>query len=140
MKLYFPEITFSAAHYIPEHPICGGCHGHTYFVRDLTIDISNIPLDDIGMSFDFGVIKSYFKEEWDHKFLIPVQDWEIWQQILKSYPTLLTGRGVKVVKYTTAEGMAIQIQSDLSLTLTKGAYDLKIHFKLFEGPHQAIEV
>lgn len=135
MKLFFPEITFSAAHYIPGHEKCSGIHGHTYFVRNLEIEVADI--GESGMSIDFGIIKTYFKEQWDHKFIIPKKDKDYWLHIYEhTGHSLLDNR--KIVKYTTAEWMALKIQQDLELDL-----DLpqgSVHLELWEGPHQAVIV
>jgi len=78
MKLYFPEITFEAAHYIPGHPTCGTPHGHTYFIRNLTISIDKTLWAEYGISIDFSEVKRYFKEVWDHKFIAPLEDADKW--------------------------------------------------------------
>lgn len=64
-----PEITFEAAHYIPKHPNCKVVHGHTYSVTDLKISVDHF--DEQGISIDFATIKNYFKDNWDHKFIVP---------------------------------------------------------------------
>ena len=145
MKLYFPEITFSAAHYIPGHKKCGGIHGHTYYVRDLTIELPvNDTLDEMGMSIDFGRIKEYFKQSWDHKLILP-NDIEGLRTIFDGFKLAgITIFNIIHLPNTTAEGMAL-VMRDRIASILGWRYDCKynqdfIHFKLFEGPNQAVEV
>ena len=142
MKIYFPEITFSAAHYIPNHEQCSRIHGHTYFVRNLEINVSELELDEVGMSVDFGIIKGFFKSEWDHKFIIPEKDEEYWKHIYEQTGCLPVSDGRKVIRYTTAEWMAIVIRRDLGELLEWSEVDaaMNIHFELWEGPNQAVKV
>ena len=130
---------FSAAHYIKGHPKCGGVHGHTYIVRQLTIDIFGI--DDMGISIDFGIIKDYFKNEWDHRFIVPKEDYHLWREITKELKLL---DNLKPVKYTTAEWFNIIIKSDLIEMLNKRypgkltADMYPVSFILLEGPKQGV--
>ena len=135
MKLYFPEIDFAAAHYIPGHPKCGGVHGHNYFVRNLEIEVTE--LDDTGMSIDFGKIKDYFKEQWDHKFIVPDSAGGKWIQACMDIDPFIALK-IKPLRHTTAEWMALRIQQDLILDLDLGVDS--VHFELWEGPHQAVKI
>ena len=140
MKIYFPEVIFSAAHYIPDHPTCSGIHGHTYFVRNLEIEIET--LDSVGMSIDFGLIKGYFKNQWDHKFIIPIKDEEYWRHIYEQTGCLPMSDNRKVIKHTTAEWMVVEIRKGLGelMEWNEVVSALKIHFDLYEGPNQAVRV
>jgi len=139
LKLYFPEITFSAAHYIPGHEKCGGVHGHTYFVRDLEIEF--VSINEQGMFIDFGDIKGYFKEQWDHKFIVPLKDEEFWLHNYRNVGYCPVDNNLKAVARTTAEGMAMQIQEELAhLIAEKTREKTAPHFKLFEGPNQSVEI
>ncbi len=144
MKIYFPEITFSAAHYIPGHPQCGGLHGHTYFVRNLEIEIET--LDSVGMSIDFGLIKRYFKSEWDHKFFVPGDDYEKWREAFLGPDAPINmdveGHWLRAIKHTTAEWMVVEIRKGLGelMEWNEVVSALKIHFDLYEGPNQAVKV
>lgn len=170
MKIFFPELTFEAAHYIPEHPKCRRIHGHTYFVRNLTIDVTMIPIETDrgagvieaeyekpnGISIDFGEIKDYFKNNWDHKFIVPESTWEIWQHILPEIRPVGPADGLLkeamdeqfvILWATTAEVIAYEIQKGL-LEIVKKYQDCtpykatleQIHFELWEGVHQAVVV
>jgi len=141
MKLVFPEITFSAAHYIPGHPKCGCIHGHTYFVRNLEIVFPHVELDETGMILDFGVIKKYFKEYWDHRFLVPPID-------ISRMPA--TGLFLKcnivynlrpVEPTPTAEAMARLINDDLWSIIEEEVKDNRflMSFELYEGPNQGVK-
>ena len=150
MELHFPEITFAAAHYIPGHGKCGGIHGHTYFVRDLVVSARarsgpwyRITTD--GMLLDFGIIKKYFEEEWDHKFIVPEADEEMWQGIPSQGPG---HSNLKLLKFTTCEYMACIIRDELVALAKKemrpdyGHYldGAHVSFGLYEGPHQGVKV
>lgn len=136
MKLSFEEdIKFSAAHYIPEHPKCGGIHGHTYFVKDFTIVVDK--LDEVGISIDFGIIKDYFKTTWDHRFIIPECDADFWKHIYEECGHVAIADNRKVVEFTTCEGMAMKIQEDL---LELFGRQWTPHFTLCEGPDQGVVV
>ena len=144
MKIYFPEITFSAAHYIPDHETCGGIHGHTYFVRNLEIEVETV--GDTGMSIDFGIIKGFFKENWDHKFFVPEDDYEKWREAFLGPDAPINmdveGHWLKAIKYTTAEWMTVIIRRDLGelIEWSEVVAADKIHFDLYEGPNQAVRV
>ncbi len=128
-------------------------HGHTYFIRELRIDVSMIPLEwddpeqDNGMTIDFGEIKKYFKTFWDHMFLIPEKDLQLWQQVYRNTADAAVKNNLFVMRHTTAEWMANRIRAGLLRILQKEmdntpyeAVPEMIHFQLWEGPHQAIEV
>lgn len=64
------EFTFDAAHHLHAYEgKCKNLHGHTYTV---VFGISGIP-NEIGLTIDFGTIKSIWKEEiegyLDHRYL-----------------------------------------------------------------------
>ena len=124
MKLKIDEIRFDSAHYIPGYAgKCAGIHGHTYTVKDLVIDITDVQWDtDTGISIDFAVIKAYFDREWDHKFIVP-PEWEE-NMVFMNMPYNL-----KTLPYTTAECMAHEIRSDLTCIAEGG----EVHFSLYEG-------
>ena len=65
MRLYYSN-TFSAAHYIPEHPKCGKTHGHTWKV-EVWLE-GELREEDKGMLLDFGDIKDLLKA-FDHDAL-----------------------------------------------------------------------
>ena len=141
MKLYFPEIDFAAAHYIPKHEKCHVIHGHTYFVRNLTIEVDGFGLDNKGMSVDFGIIKGFFKKEWDHKFIVPDSDGSKWVEACKEIDPFMA-LAIRPLRYTTAEWMAVVIRRDLGKELgwDEATAAMNIHFELWEGPHQAVIV
>lgn len=136
MVLEFGELKFSAAHYIPGHPTCGGIHGHTYFIRGLVMDITTWPMDEVGLTIDFGKIKKYFKEVWDHKFIVPKKDQKFWEHIYSSTGYCPVRNNLLVLKHTTAEHMAAKIRADL-MNISDGC---DVHFTLCEGPAQGVGV
>jgi 6-pyruvoyltetrahydropterin/6-carboxytetrahydropterin synthase len=82
---------------------CRFLHGHNYRI---TFTITAKELDGIGRVIDFGVIKSilceWLEREWDHKFLVWVEDPMLPE--LSAFNDL----GLKPVLFNpTAENMAI---------------------------------
>ncbi len=141
MKLHFPEIVFPASHYIPgQGGKCEGVHGHTYFVRDLTFDFgSTTELNKTGMIVDFGIIKGYFKDEWDHKNIIPEHHLEIWRE---HYARLEMPDNLKPLQFTTAEWVAKVMKADLIglLLCCDNIHSFTVNFALYEGPKQDVMV
>ena len=139
MKLVFDQdITFSAAHYIPNHEKCSAIHGHTYFVKGLTVSVQGDKLNSDGMLIDFGIIKSYFKEHWDHRFIVPMSDHTKWKEILFIPEQVLS---LKPVWYTTCEYMAKIIKDELESMLFKATgTQTEVSFLLTEGPGQGVHV
>lgn len=63
------EEGFEAAHWLPGHPKCGACHGHSYRVE---VFVGGFRLNNNGMLLDFGEIKPEVRKlvgELDHKTL-----------------------------------------------------------------------
>ena len=64
------ETSFEAAHYIPNHPKCGGdkqrglCHGHTYQTKV----VIEGRVGENGMVVDFGEVKKVLRQ-FDHCFI-----------------------------------------------------------------------
>lgn len=148
VKLKFKEIYFSAAHYIPGHSRCGSIHGHTYAIKGLEIDCYG-DTNDQGMFIDFSKIKQYFKENWDHKFIVPKVDEKYWTEILDSDKR----KGLKVMPteyHTTVEHIAFLIFNELvELLAEEWGLDPEgkdswlyssIRFSLYEGPNQGVSV
>jgi len=98
-------------------------------------------LDELGMLVDFGVIKRYFKEGWDHRLILPEQDEEVYPELGYPIPTRPL-----FLKYTTCEHMAFTIQNHLAVEIMRNIRSkykphldhIEIHFELWEGPHQAV--
>jgi len=68
------QVSFAAAHYLPDHPKCGALHGHNYTVTAI--------VRTRGF-FDFGILKAMLKEiveEFDHSLLIPREDFDTWMR------------------------------------------------------------
>lgn len=136
MKLMFPELTFSAAHYIPGHPKCQRIHGHTYFVRNLEIEFNIDDIDLSGMFEDFGMIKHYF-DSWDHTLIIPAADIEKWLEVKKKVPSLFRWLSIHPVPTVpTAETMVCVMHQELSIMM-QGAKSISL--ELYEGPNQGVK-
>lgn len=66
------EVTFCAAHYLPDHPKCSVLHGHTWRVEVNYYDVVNSRNNytpPSGILVDFGRIKQLIKDQFDHKNL-----------------------------------------------------------------------
>lgn len=148
MMLGFDEITFEAAHYIPGHETCGGIHGHTYRVKDVQIEMTGMDsvVRKYGMFVDFKVIKGYFKEHWDHKFIVPnahISTWnEVWP-VLKE--VLKLDYNLVGLKFTTCEWMAAIIQQQLISVISTSlpermAVEPVVRFALYEGDNSHVIV
>ena len=123
------KIRFHAAHYLPGHPTCGSVHGHTYEIRNLSIQGEVVE----GMIVDFTTIKRYVKETWDHKFIVPKEDVRKWMRVYEKFglePNIIG------IDYPTAENIALAILEDLSNMLP----GCSIKFELYETPTQGVEV
>ena len=146
MRLIFPsDIMWSMAHYIPKHKgKCKGIHGHTYIVRDLVIAVPDGQLDEMGISMDFGDIKQYFRDEWDHKFLVPTYTHEAWKTMLLNNMLELdvAVSNLMHLECTTAEYIMKKIKSDLVEMLVKrypkAKFGNPVMFGLLEGPGQGV--
>lgn len=143
MYLHFAEeIRWSGSHYIPGHEKCGCIHGHTYFLRGLTIDISRVDLREDGISIDFGAIKNYFKKEWDHRFYVPIQAYPFWKNLMEGILKPYVYNNLKAVNFTTCEGMADRIIEELAQLVVSVTNlemdDVRISFSLYEGPAQGV--
>lgn len=94
----------SCGHRVAGHESkCKYLHGHNYRI---TFTITAKELDGIGRVIDFGVIKTilceWLEREWDHKFLVWVEDPMLTE--LAAFNNL----GLKPVLFNpTAENMAI---------------------------------
>lgn len=120
-------------------------HGHTYFIKDLEIDIESPMLDQAGLSIDFGIIKQYFKVQWDHKLIFPEHvDEKLITELLKIFSYLGIKDNLVIREGTTAEVMAMEIRSDLT-KLVKTHYhhtvdEVDISFTICEGPNQGVRI
>lgn len=69
-----PKLSFSAAHFLAQHPTCGCIHGHNYSV-EITVS-STKGLNEDYMIIDFHDIKKITMEiikDLDHKLLVPAK-------------------------------------------------------------------
>ena len=141
------DITFSAAHYIPGHPTCGCIHGHTYFVKDLRIEVKEA-INSMGISVDFGTIKKYFKSRWDHKFIVPLEYYKYWNNILDANQLNCDSSNLVPLEFTTCEWMAAMMVRDLTSLVMDQIGDVwddedrvpTITFTLCEGPKQGFDI
>ena len=83
------KFTFSAGHFVPDHPKCGHQHGHNF---DLEVTVKG-NVKENGMVMDFhdlkSIVGSYVVDKLDHtnlndRFTVPTSEnvgiW-IWEQL-----------------------------------------------------------
>jgi len=132
LTLQVDAIDFAAGHYLPGHEKgCGSPHGHNYIVENLTIDFEVERMDDMGVVIDFGVVKGYFKREWNHRNVVPQEHLEAWQRL---YEELGLEDNLKPVLLTSVEAFAVIIKRDLAKLAHVDPCD--VHFTIYEtgGP------
>ena len=117
------QATFSAAHYLPDHPKCGCIHGHTYFIRDLMVVTTQF--------VDLGDIKKTIGEL-DHMLIIPKDDAPVWNEIAKLYFERLKIR----IRFVLVDGPPTveTIAKLLKAMLQHLPGVAKAEFELYEGP------
>lgn len=102
------KVTFDAAHRLYGYKgNCNMLHGHTWSV-DIEIE-SNRPLDSCGMFIDYRVIKQYFKDYYDHRTILNMDDPLV--DVLKNMGMLVT----IINGNPTAENLAKKILADFIL-------------------------
>jgi len=132
-ELKVDELYFSAAHYIPEHPTCGVLHGHTYFVKDLSILVRGfVDLEDIKKAvakFDHCTfVPSEHKEAWDMlRTIVNIRpEFEKLQKVFSNVRYMLGDD----IPGTTVEMIAEELRQELR-SISGVA---EVHFFLTEGP------
>ena len=102
------KITFDAAHRLLGYDgNCRHLHGHTWTV-EIEIE-SNREMDKCGMLLDYRIIKNYFKETWDLRTILNMDD---------PLVELLNVMNLKVTimaSNPTAENLASKILADIVL-------------------------
>lgn len=122
--LVIRELTFEAAHYLPGHPQCSHLHGHTYFVRKLTVVTEKF--------VDLLEIKSVIRQ-FDHSLLVPECDLAFWQRFSGGHCR------IRVFGFDPAPTVEVISERLLRLLLAvDGVVDAG--FELFEGPNQGCRV
>ena len=101
-------VEFDSAHRLFNYDgNCGSTHGHTWGVS-IEID-SEKSLDNIGMLIDYKVIKQYFKDFWDHRIILNMDDPLV--DILEK-----AGQNITIMNGNpTAENIAKKILADMVL-------------------------
>ena len=102
------NVTFDSAHRLFNYDgNCGNLHGHTWKVG-IEID-SEKPLNEVSMLIDYKVIKQYFKDYWDHRVVLNMDDPLV--DALKQ-----AGQNVSIMDGNpTAENIAKKILADMIL-------------------------
>ena len=102
------KITFDAAHRLLGYGgNCKHLHGHTWTV-EIEIE-SNREMDQCGMLLDYRAIKNYFKDTWDHRTILNMDDPLI--EILNVMNLKVT----IMANNPTAENLAKKILADMVL-------------------------
>lgn len=102
------KIVFDSCHRLMNYTgNCSNCHGHTWSV-DIEIE-SNRTLDSCGMLLDYKTIKNYFKETWDHRAILNMDDPLV--NIFKNMGLAVT----IMANNPTAENLAKKILADMVL-------------------------
>ena len=125
-------INFDAAHRLLNYNgNCNNLHGHTWTV-DIEID-SDRDMDEVGMLLDYRVIKQYFKDYYDHKTILNMDDPLV--DILMANNICVT----IIKKNPTAENLAIKILADFILLTNANESDY-INVKVRESAGNFAEV
>lgn len=102
------SISFDACHrLLGYNGNCQNCHGHTW-QSEIEIE-SDRKLDSCGMLIDYRTIKNYFKETWDHRAILNIDD---------PLVSVLRDMGLAVTTLSgnpTAENLAKKILADMIL-------------------------
>lgn len=103
------RIQFCAGHRIHGHESkCAHLHGHNYVAH---VHVSAASLDDLGRVIDFGVVKQvvgqWIEENWDHAFLVFVDD----EEALAALRMVSGQRVYRMPTNPTAENMAAHLLS-----------------------------
>ena len=125
-------INFDAAHrLLGYNGNCSSLHGHTWSV-DIEID-SDRKMDEVGMLLDYRTIKQYFKDYYDHKTILNMDDPLV--DILKANNACVT-----IMKGNpTAENLAIKIMADFILLTNASEFDY-INIRVHESADNFAEV
>jgi len=133
MKLKLGDIEFEAAHYIKYHEKCSNIHGHSYVISDLTLDVSNIEMDNAGITIDFGAVRQALIDHLDHSFIIPKEDYAFWDNIRASLYQRGIGLKLVCVDQTSTEALAQWIRRFI-----KTVFGVDCTFELYEGLENAV--
>lgn len=125
--LRIKELTFSATHYIPFHPKCSAIHGHTYFVKDICIEVDGF--------VDFGKIKQVIKN-WDHSFIVPKDHVDIWLDIWRQ-ETMKERHGIALnIRFVDGDPTVENIAKHIKEEIDNIPHVVNAGFELCEGPNQ----
>jgi len=125
--LILEDRTFSAAHYLPEVAVCQRLHGHTYFIKNLELDVEGF--------VDFRLVDEAIGE-FDHTVLVPADHLLIWRKIFNTHDFLRESIAIPIENSPTVENISLSLQS--RLRLIPGVKEVR--FTLFEGPHQGVDI
>ena len=120
------KVQFCAGHRLLNHEgKCANLHGQNYLVE---FYVSGNEIDELGRVVDFSVLNRLFKgwidENWDHGFLLWVQD----RNAIEALEQVTPNRIYELPYNPTAENMARYLMREIgpSLIDTIKGYDLKL--------------
>ena len=129
------EVTFDAAHRLPDYPgKCSCIHGHTYrAIFDMKFDASDINLSIKPFIMDFGSFKKIIKDlvdVWDHTIVLYEKD-PIIASMLDADLNTIGGLGLVTMKHIpSAENMVTQLVREFIIAYA--SYAPKIVLKDWE--------
>jgi len=139
------RLTFSAAHVMIGHRMCGSLHGHDYAI---SVKLDGTPSDD-GVIMDFGELKDLVRgivRELDHKFLVAKRHKNVTISGKKvsirsgksTYEVPLSDCAMLDIEQTSAEEIASWVGTKLKRKLSGRANISKLHVKVEEGMGQSV--
>ena len=126
------KITFDAAHRLLGYDgNCKNLHGHTWTV-EIEIE-SNREMDKCGMLLDYRTIKNYFKETWDHRTILNMDDPLVeLLNVMNLKVTIMSGN-------PTAENLAKKILADMALLADLSSYNDHVSVTVHESADNSAE-
>lgn len=125
-KIGLEGFSFDSAHYTLSSEGNQQLHGHTYKV---SVEVEGLVDDKSGFVIDFEILKKIISEvikEWDHKLILPKEDYE---QVYFRGPFKLEVKTIPY-KFPTVEYIALEISKTIYEKLEK---KYKITVKIYEG-------
>lgn len=144
------SVEFDAAHFLPNYEgKCQNLHGHRWIVD---IEITTKDVNDNGMIIDFGDIKKYINDNYDHRILNKCPFTEDALATIEN----VSGADLTAIPFKwgtfdnpTAENIAARIVEDVKLLIPRSmrqSHDdfdesmFSVRVELFESPKSSVVV
>ena len=126
------RVTFDAAHrLLGYNGNCKHLHGHTWVV-EIEIE-SNREMEKCGMLLDYRTIKNYFKDTWDHRTILNMDDPLVeLLNVMNLKVTIMSGN-------PTAENLAKKILADMALLADLSGYNDHVSVTVHESADNSAE-